>query len=73
MEKKTTNRTRVRKSEPIPTPARIAKERVSIQATWTTRERQRRRVDQSHKKADPRIQAQLRFIKFLLEYEAACN
>lgn len=54
----------------LPTPAQISKKRNAIQAGWSTREKQRRRIDAKHPAADARFQAHLRFIQFLVELEA---
>jgi len=53
-----------------PTPAQIRQRKSAIQAGWASREKQHRRVDSRHPVADPRFQAHLRFIKFLVALES---
>jgi len=53
-----------------PTPAQIRRRKSAIQAGWALREKQYRRIDSRHPVADPRLQAHLRFIKFLVALDA---
>ncbi|WP_437224787.1 hypothetical protein SH661x_003782 [Planctomicrobium sp. SH661] len=70
MRQQKTTRRRARSGVSLPSPAQIAKERSAIRNGWSTGEKQKRRVDAKHETMDPRSQAHLRFIRFLVELEA---
>lgn len=53
-----------------PSPVQISRQRVAIQSGWSTREKQRRRMNGKHSAKDARMQAHLRFIQFLVDLDA---
>jgi len=53
-----------------PSPVQISRQRAAIQSGWSTREKQRRRMDGKHPAADARLQAHLRFLQFLMDLDA---
>ncbi len=54
------------KSRRNPSVCEIARKRETIQAGWSSEERRRRRPEPRTRAADPRLQAHLRFIEFLI-------